>query len=132
MAKPGPDHRARHMADLRRMFERFDTAAQTVGAPGSAVRRRYAEEAGILKDAIHYLGADEHLEKAKAVKRTADPTANALIEAMLPDLLIVLACRLGGDVLVPVDEVDAIPKGRRLEMGVDAANGLFRFLVRRV
>lgn len=121
-------HRARTMGDLRRLFERFDTNARTVGAPGSAVRARFAEDAATLKDAIHYLGVDAHLEKAKAAKRTADPDMNALIEAMLPQLLIVFANRLGGDVLVSVDEVDATG---RFNLNMATGPGLFRFVVGR-
>lgn len=121
-------HRARAIGDLRRMFERFDTNARTVGAPGSAVRTRFAEDAATLKDAIHYLGLDAHLEKSKAVQRTADPDTNALIEAMLPQLLIVFANRLGGDVLVPVDEIDATG---RFILNMATGPGVFRFVIGR-
>lgn len=120
--------RARTLGDLRRMFERFDTAANNVGAPGSAVRKRYAEEAEVLKEAIHFLGLDGHLEKNKALQRTADPDANALIEAMLPQLLLVLIRRAGGDVRVPVDEIDATGG---LVMGMVVEGNAFRFVVRR-
>lgn len=133
MAEPGPNHRDRATGDLRRLLERFETNANSVGAPGSKVRQRFADDAATLRDAIHYLGADAHLEKAKAVQRTADPTANALIQAMLPDLLIVLVQRAGGNVLVPVDEIDAVPAGKVLDMQVEADGfgSAFRFLVRR-
>lgn len=121
-------HRDRTVSDLRRMFERAENGARFSalrGAPGP-------DDARTLKDALHYLGADALVEKASALKRTADPTANALIEAMLPQLLLVLIQRLGGSVRVPVDEIDATG-GLVMRMAVEARGGVqsFRFIVER-
>lgn len=126
MADGSTDPRAATLSGLRRLLERVETKARE---PQSFARRqRDAADIASLRDAIHHLGADAHLEKARALQRTADPTANALIEAMLPQLLIVLTQRLGGDITVPVDEIDATG---RLNLAMAVAGRTFRFVVTR-
>ncbi len=114
-----PSHRERTVSYLRQMYELSDTHGRR-------------DEAAVLKDALHYLGADALLEKASAIRRTADPTADALIEAMLPQLLLVMLQRLGGEVRVPVDEIDATG-GLVMSMAVEADgfSHALRFVVRR-
>ena len=52
------------------------------------------------------------------------------IMAMLPQLLIVLVNRLGGDITVPVSEVDDTGKFN-LAMAVDPETRAFQFVVRK-
>lgn len=58
-----------------------------------------------------------------------DPAAVAAIEAMKNDLLIIFVERLGGEVNVPVAEVDDKPKGKGLALSFDPLSKSFTFKV---
>jgi hypothetical protein len=62
--------------------------------------------------------------RVEAVQAATDPTARALIDAMKGQLLIVLIERLGGEIRVPVTEVDATGN-RLLSMRVDGRDFVF-------
>lgn len=68
------------------------------------------------------------LETNAAVQAAADPDARALIDLMKSQLLIVLVDRLGGDVVIPVAEIDGTGD-RLLSMSVEGRS--FRFTVTR-
>lgn len=127
-------HRDQVIGALRRMFERFETEATRGSGLSEKARQRFVDDAGVLKDALHYLGVAEHVERAQAVQRKGvDPTLNALLNAMLPDLLLLLVGQQGGSVEVPVDLLDAYPKGKVLDMQIirRVTGQAFVFQVRR-
>ncbi len=64
------------------------------------------------------------------MQQIADPGARAAIEAMLPQLLIVLTQRLGGTIEVPAAEIDATGDVV-LMMKLDAPSRTFTFTVER-
>jgi hypothetical protein len=76
-----------------------------------------------LRTALRQFDADTGQE-------LADPQAKAAIEMMLKQLLIVLVNRLGGDVHVPVSEVDAT-SGFLFHMQIVDGNTAFRFIAER-
>jgi len=68
------------------------------------------------------------IETNTTVQEAADPDARALIELMKSQLLIVLVDRLGGDLVIPVGEIDGTGD-RLLSMSVEGRS--FRFTVTR-
>lgn len=64
------------------------------------------------------------LAQHEALQSAADPDARAMIEAMKSQLLLVLIGRLGGNVRVPVAEVDGTG-GLLLNMQVDGTDFVF-------
>lgn len=61
----------------------------------------------------------------RQVQAAADPLAAGLIDAMKGQLLIVLVERLGGEVRVPVAEVDDTG-GKLLGMAIEGADFIFK------
>ena len=77
-------------------------------------KRRAAKETKALLDRAR-LGVRE------------DPGAAYAVEMMKSQLLIVLTHRLGGDVIVSVDELDTLPVGRVLTIAFDEKHRHYRF-----
>lgn len=54
----------------------------------------------------------------------------AMLEQFKKDMLIVLLARLGGKAIIPVEEIDEMPKGKALMLGIsEDTPGAFEFLV---
>lgn len=68
--------------------------------------------------------------RARREQSKAHPLAREIIETMLPQLVIVLIARLGGEITIPVGEVDATGD-RNLSMSVDQDAKTFTFKVER-
>lgn len=60
-----------------------------------------------------------------AAHALADPEARALIDAMKDQLLLVLVQRLGGEIRVPVAEVDGTG-GLLMSLGIDGSDFIFK------
>lgn len=71
---------------------------------------------------------DDPIRRARREQSKAHPLAREMMEAMLPQLLIVLVARLGGNVTIPVAVVDATGD-RNLAMSVDQDTKTFTFKV---
>lgn len=68
--------------------------------------------------------------RARREQSKAHPVAREVIEAMLPQLVIVLVARLGGEITIPIPEIDATGD-RNLTMSFDEAQRTFTFKTER-
>lgn len=69
---------------------------------------------------------DDPFRRARREQSKAHPLARDIIEAMLPQLAIVLVARLGGEIEVPVAEIDGTGD-RNLAMSIDQVTKVFTF-----
>ena len=72
--------------------------------------------------------SDDWPGRARREQSKAHPIAREAIQAMLPQLLIVFATRLGGNVQVPASEIDATGD-RNLSLKVNPDGRSFTFVV---
>jgi hypothetical protein len=63
---------------------------------------------------------------AKLAQLQADPDARAVIEVMLPQLVIVLVNRMGGEIEIPISEIDGTgPFNLSLQLNPDRKSFTF-------
>lgn len=74
--------------------------------------------------------SDDWGARAIHMQELADPVARQALEAMMGQLLIVLVERLGGEVTVPVAEIDGTGD-RTLNLRFDQEERTFTFVNRR-
>ena len=77
-------------------------------------------------------GKDPHdyLEDYRGTQAAANPALRMMIEAMKDQLLIVLINRLGGDIRIPVSEIDGTGD-KIMSMQFNQEKKEFRFVVTR-
>lgn len=71
---------------------------------------------------------DDAIARDAAAQSMAHPAARGALEVMKRQLLIVLVARLGGEIEIPVSEIDATDD-RNLALSVDAEARSFTFKV---
>ena len=77
-------------------------------------------------------GKDPHdyLKDYRGIQAAANPALRTMIEAMKDQLLIVLINRLGGDIRIPVSEIDGTGD-KIMSMQFNQEKKEFRFVVTR-
>jgi hypothetical protein len=73
---------------------------------------------------------DDWAARARREQSKAHPLAREVIEAIMPQLLIVFLNRLGGELTVPIKEVDGTGEFN-LALSVDQDAGTFTFKTQR-
>jgi hypothetical protein len=61
--------------------------------------------------------------------KDAPPNMALALEAMHLQILLIAVEKLGGELVLTVDEVDNLPRGKRMDMTIDREGRVFTFKV---